>query len=286
MRARWKVGTVLLLTASAGLIQSGYAQDSPAPEGWKTLATLPDTFIQDLSFVSANVGYAAGGDSQVFKTTDGGASWSQVLTAGSHWYGVHALNENDVVISGFYNGAQQAAVIRWTHDGGATWSEDLLVSQTDWANRVHFWDSSTGMATSITGKPNLEFRTTSGGLQLSDWGSSTIDPHGGWFGGQFSALPNGHVRISGITYCESLDFAATWSCQPSIDSVFDGATFFLDDKRGWVGGGVISLPTQGWVHRTTDGGKTWTAVPFRPDGRPRGHIRQREGWLGGGRVWR
>jgi hypothetical protein len=95
-------------------------------------------------------------------------------------------------------------------------------------------------------------------LELTDWSAINVAPDDSWFGAQFSALPNGHVRMSGINYCESLDFAATWNCRPSIDAVFDGATFFLDDKRGWVGGGAISIPTEGWVHRTTDGGETWS----------------------------
>jgi photosystem II stability/assembly factor-like uncharacterized protein len=284
-RARWVV-TLLLLTASTAPVQSVHAQDKPAPQGWKALATLPGAYVQDLSFVTGDVGYAASGNGQIFKTTDGGATWSAVLDLGSypHWYGVHALNANDIVVSGFYNNGEQDAVIRWSHDGGASWSDDLLVSRTDWANRIHFWDSSTGVVTSGTGKPNLEFRTISGGLQLSDWNASTIDPDGGWFGGQFSALPNGHVRISGITYCESLDFAATWSCRPSIDSVFDGATFFLDDKRGWVGSGVISIPRKGWVHRTTDGGKTWSGRTLEGPWAIREivFVNAKDGWAAGG----
>ena len=212
----------------------------PSPSSWKTLGTLPLVWIQDLSFVSGSVGYAAGGNGQILKTTDGGESWLPVLDLGNpyYWYEVHALNENDVVVSGFIDTTVevglQEAIIRWSHDGGASWSDDLAVSDTYWANRVHFWDSSTGFATSINGNPNAEFRTTAGGLKLHDWSESTIDPNGGWFGSQFSALPNGHVRISGTTYCESLDYAANWNCGPSIDPGSDYATFFLDDKRGWV----------------------------------------------------
>ena len=148
-----------------------------------------------------------------------------------------------------------------------------------------------GFAIATDGNPNLEFRTTSGGLHLSDWTSFTVDPNGSWFGSQFSALSNGHVRMSGITYCESLDYAATWACRPSIDSIFDSATFFVDDLNGWVGGGGgIGVPDgspplfEGWVHRTTDGGKSWSERTL-DTGWPIHSITfvdKRNGWAAGG----
>ena len=46
--------------------------------------------------------------------------------------------------------------------------------------------------------------------------------------------------------------------RPSVDSVFDGPVFFVDDNHGWVGGGLISPSVEGWIHRTTDGGATWS----------------------------
>jgi len=171
-----------------------------------------------------------------------------------------------------------------THDGGQTWSDTLTINPTyNPTSRIHFWDSNTGVAMSFA-EPNYAFRTTTGGLALTDWSRAEVDPNGGWFGAQFSALPNGHMRISGITFCESLDYAATFNCRPSIDAGSDFATFFLDDERGWVGGGWISVPMMGYIHRTLDGGKTWSDRVLEGPWMIREilFVNKHDGWAAGG----
>src|SRR5689334_17914420 len=127
----------------------------PEQNSWQTLAVLSGTQIQDISFISGKVGYAVG-NSQVFKTTDGAQSWTPMLTAGYPFYysGVHALNENDVVITGFTpSPTDQRALIRWSHDGGQTWSDNLTINPTyNPTSRIHFWDTNTGIAMSF-GEP-------------------------------------------------------------------------------------------------------------------------------------
>ena len=275
----------ILLAASAPT----HADDSTY--AWKTLGTIASTWVSDLSFVSGSVGFAAGGDGQVLKTIDGAQTWTPVLSTyyPYYWNGVQALNENDVVVIGEINGSPSQAVMRWSHDGGDTWSDDLIVSNSAIGERVHFWDAASGFATQFSGGD--AFVTSSGGLQLTDWSTVKIDPSDAWSGAQFSALRNGHVRISGINYCESPDFAATWSCRASIDPISDYATFFWDDTFGWVAGGAgIGVPEgspalfEGWLHRTTDGGATWsdrtldTPWPLRSVI----FVNPRDGWTAGG----
>jgi hypothetical protein len=90
---------------------------------WKLQAALPGAVIHDISFLNAKIGYAAAEAGQVWKTTDGGAHWKEVLNLSDpwYWYGVKALNTKDVVISGFYDSSTLEGIIRWSHDGGATW---------------------------------------------------------------------------------------------------------------------------------------------------------------------
>jgi hypothetical protein len=59
---------------------------SPKANPWKLEATLPGAVIHDISFLNAKVGYAAAEAGQVWKTTDGGAHWKEVLNLSDPWY--------------------------------------------------------------------------------------------------------------------------------------------------------------------------------------------------------
>jgi photosystem II stability/assembly factor-like uncharacterized protein len=237
------------------------ASVNPKANPWKLQATLPGAVIHDISFPTTSVGYAAAELGQVWKTTNGGSTWTEIMNLGFpyYWFGVKALTANDVVISGF-NDSTEEGLIRWSHDGGKTWTSDIVLTTTGWSYRVRFANHKDGLVLDglATKSANAAHYTTDGGAKESDWTAVVPDPNGGWFGNEFSLLSNLHARASGITYCDSSNDGADWTCRPSIDSVFDGPVFFSNDKAGWVGGGEISPNVEGWVHRTSDGGKTWS----------------------------
>jgi photosystem II stability/assembly factor-like uncharacterized protein len=234
---------------------------SPNPNPWKLQAKLPGTVIHDLAFPTSKVGYAAAELGQVWKTTDGGAHWTEIMNLGFpyYWYGVYAFDANNVAISGFIDNNWEG-VLRWSHDGGATWSSDVVLTTTGWSLRTRFANHQDGLVMDLVSlvEPNAAHYTTDGGAMAGDWTAVVPDPNGGWFGNEFSMLKDLRTRASGITYCDSSNGGINWICRPSIDSVFDGPVFFANDNAGWVGGGEISPLVEGWVHRTTDGGKTWS----------------------------
>lgn len=263
---------------------------SPNANPWKLLATLPGAVIHDISFPTVKVGYAAAELGQVWKTTDGGAHWKEIVNLGFpyYWFGVKALTTRDVVISGF-NDKAGTGMIRWSHDGGKTWTPDILLNPSGWSYRPRFANQNDGLVLDGVDfhAANRAHYTTNGGGQATDWTAVVPDPNGGWFGNQFSLLPNLHARASGITYCDSTDAGAHWSCRPSIDSVFDGPVFFANDRHGWVGGGEISPNVEGWVHRTTNGGKTWSGRTL-DDPWPIRELRfitSLTGWAAGGNIF-
>ena len=62
-----------------------------------------------------SVGYAAAELGQVWKTTDGGEHWNRIMNLGFpyYWYGVYALDADNVVISGFDN-QKALGIVRWS----------------------------------------------------------------------------------------------------------------------------------------------------------------------------
>lgn len=262
-----------------------------ATHPWQKLATIPGAVIHDIAFPTANTGYAAAELGQVWKTTDGGKTWTEVLNLNFpyYWYGVAALDADNVLISGF-NDSNFEGIARWSHDGGTTWSDDIILTTTGWTFRTRFADSLTALAMdglSLTA-PNAAHYSTDGGATAADWTQvAPVDPNGGWFGNQFTLLKNSHAYASGISYCSSTNAGQSWACGPSIDSVFDGPTYFVNDTAGWVGGGEISPNVEGWVHRTTDGGVTWSGRTL-DDPWPIREIRflsPQVGWAAGGNIF-
>ena len=260
---------------------------------WKLLATLPGIIIHDISFPTAEIGYAVGEQGQVWKTTDGGNHWvQQVLSGGGsdYFYGVDALSAKKVIISGFYDGSSAYGVFRWTENGGTTWTSDMTPGP-EWLQQVRFVKGKDGIilpiAASGSNPETTAEYTTNGGATLSDWNSAVANPSGAWFAPQFSLLTNLHARASGINFCTSLTGGSQWTCGNSVDSVFDGPVFFLNDKSGWVGGGEISPNVEGWLHATTNGGQTWSGRTM--DGpwpiRSILFLTSKIGWAGGGNVY-
>jgi photosystem II stability/assembly factor-like uncharacterized protein len=264
---------------------------NPATHNWQLQATLPGTVIHDMSFASPTVGYAAAEAGQVWKTTNGGKTWTSALNLGYpyYFYGVNAVTADDVVISGFYDSSTFYSLIRWSQDGGQTWSDDVILSDTNWLQRVRFPKADDGLILDLIGgsSGNTAQYTTDGGAGVTDWTTVVDNSSGGWFGLEFSILPNLHARASGVNFCSSPNGGKKWSCGPPVDSLFDGPVFFLNDTFGWVGGGEISPNVEGWLHTTTNGGKTWSGRTL--DGpwpiREILFLTSKVGWATGGNVY-
>ena len=264
---------------------------NPAAHNWQLQATLPGAVIHDIAFASPTTGFAVAEGGQVWKSTNGGRSWTEILNLGYpyYFYGVSVLTTNDVVISGFYDSSTFLSLIRWSHDGGNTWTSDIDLPTTGWAQRVRFPNTNDGLIMDLIGDSsgNRAQYTTNGGAVATDWTNVVDNTSGGWFGLEYNLLPNLHARASGVNFCSSGSGGAKWSCGPSVDSVFDGPVFFLNDTDGWVGGGEISPNVEGWAHVTTNGGKTWSARTL--DGpwpiREILFLTPKAGWAAGGNIY-
>jgi len=253
-----------------GFICNGAENDFRAEEKSNTLFewilkfSAPGKVFKDISFANPLVGYIVTELGSVYKTVDGGENWVSVMNLGFpyYWYGVHALSADTLIISGFNNQGQiNEGVVRWSFNGGDTWSSDLILAKpgngVGWLEKVHFFNQDTGIVfNSFSGGC---WYTSNGGKDVSSWTYIIINQDLGWFAGNIDAQPDGQVYAAGIHFAKSTDFGNEWASYPSADNVFDGGVDFLDSDNlfGWTGGGQISSPVAGWIHRTTDGGDSW-----------------------------
>ncbi len=253
---------------------------------WTQLASLPGATVHDVAFVSPTVGYAAAELGQVWETSDGGNTWSEILNRGFpyYYYGI-AVSGRKIVASGF-DDSNSEAILTESTDGGKTWKPDTVLSSNAWGGRVRLTHGAKdGLAMSGEGlaNPNAAWWRVKPG----QWAQVTPDSSGGWFGYQFTLLKDQTAYASGIQYCTSANTGASWTCGPPADSVFDGPTEFVSDKVGWTGGGEISPSVEGWLHLTTDGGATWSGRVLTTAGpiREIDFLSKKVGWATGGNIY-
>ena len=93
------------------------------------LATLPGAVVHDISFATSQIGYAAAELGQVWKTTNGGAELDRDHESRIPLLLVRSASlakDNDVVVSGF-NDSNFEGIIRYSQDGGQTWTSDIIL---------------------------------------------------------------------------------------------------------------------------------------------------------------
>jgi photosystem II stability/assembly factor-like uncharacterized protein len=262
--------------------------------GWALKFSMPGKVFKDVSFANTQVGYIVTELGSVYKSSDGGDTWTSKMNLGFpyYWYGVYALTPDTVVISGFNNQHPiTEGTLRWTYDGGTTWGPDIIlnipVSAVGWLERVHFFNADTGIV--INSFSGGVWYTATGGKEASAWTYVTVNSDLGWFAGNIDAQASGRVYATGIHFAQSDDFGLNWNSGPSADAVFDGGVDFLDFNNlyGWTGGGQISAPVSGWIHRTIDGGVSWSqrlhVFPYPI--RALHFLDENRGWAVGGNLY-
>ena len=233
---------------------------------WVLKFTAPGKVFKDVSFANPATGYIVTELGAVYKSTNGGDNWTNVMNLGFpyYWYGVCALTPDTVVIAGFNNqGNIHSGVVRWSVNGGSTWSGDIVLTVptngVGWLTRVHFFDQNRGVVSNeFSGGI---YYTTNGGRDSSTWHYVIVNSDLGWFAGNLDADANGTIFTTGIHFAESTNYGLNWTSGSPADGTFDGGVDFIDNNlmKGLTGGGSISPSVTGWVHRTTDGGSTWSA---------------------------
>jgi photosystem II stability/assembly factor-like uncharacterized protein len=215
--------------------------------------------LTELQFLDKNRGWVKGdraGRVYLYRTTDGGSSWTQEIDLPATRIGFHFQSPERGWL------AVDSVVFR-TSDGGLSWEESASVPAR--ISQIYFVDSSNGWA--LAG--SKLFHSTDGGFAWQSVPLDSIDWYGlvvlkkiqfvtadvGWLiAGSFG--PN---HTAGLVL-GTTDGGLHWKEQLQVGIDFaDYRTFtdieFRNTELGWA-------VSYGEVFRTTDGGQTWTSVGF------------------------
>ena len=211
-----KIKSIILIQLIVLAISfSAYAQN------WTQINSGTNKKINTICFTSSTIGYLGGNDSLLMKTTDGGATWSNInfnginfLTGGEHIINMQFLNDNVGFITvGPYSGSYG------TTDGGLTWNAINLPGNQCYNQGLFFFDENNGFI-----------------------GGS------GCFQGELISYVSASPWLTG-TWATSLVDAPSFNPANIIVDIQ-----FYDSNFG------LAVSKSGYVFRTTNGGLNWDSV--------------------------
>lgn len=199
--------------------------------------------LWDVQFLNTSVGYVASGNG-MYKTVDGGSSWSRLPTSTNAFYQIFFLDEN----TGWCGGS--SGMMRATADGGATWATQN--SGTSWTiYGIHFLSATTGFAVNQNGDL---LKTTNGG---STWTKGPLDTSFNYFFRVFfTSDTNGWISGMGGDIYSSTDGGQTWArAETGTVASFNSIHF--------SGGTGIAIGDDGTIYKYsgTDGGAGSESAP-------------------------
>lgn len=197
-------------------------------------------------FTSDQTGYAVGTGGAIYKTTDGGLTWSsQTSSTTEVLHAVFFVNTN----VGYAVGAN--STIRKTINGGGSWTTQTSPSPGITFTEIHFPDPGTPGTGYIVGSGGTILKTTNGG---TNWNLQTSGTSSELQGVWFTSLSTGYAVGNGGILLYTVNGGTNWNPQTSgtIQNLND--IHFADANTGYAVG------VNGEIRKTVNGGTNWTTA--------------------------
>ncbi|MFH6768148.1 YCF48-related protein [Gaetbulibacter aquiaggeris] len=230
-----------------GFARSGinYYKTTDFGDNWSYISSVNHfTYCSGFYFVNENIGYSIGGGTNspsgdVFKTTDGGNTWSQLnIYVDEGLSSVFFIDENVGFISGGFN---QKKVMK-TINGGSTWTQVESIS----FGQIQFINNQIGYAHRVGYSNGRMYKTTDGG---NTWNISIevdeeinafhfVNENNGYFVGDQGLI---YKTNDGGTNWEELEIPYEWYTKVN----------FYSKNVGYI------ADEDGKLYKTENGGLNW-----------------------------
>lgn len=228
------------------------------------------------------VGTVAG---SIFRTSDGGNSWAQqIAVPGSFMDGIKMFDANNGVYYADPTGSGQPYQLRYTTDGGTTWtlapdspiagSEFGVINAWDWVDQNTFW---LGSANTTPNATTAKIYYTTTGF-AGTWNTATVSGVGGSAGLYYQAIAftdamHGLTGSNGNNILKTTDGGVTWQTANTPPSVptFAAINFAgLKDGSNTIRLVISDASLLYYMFKTTDLGNTYTEETIPPDAQTAG----------------
>jgi len=224
-----------------------------------------DVLIFDVEFINDNTGFAVGQNTNtslgyIFKTTDGGLSWTYETHNNSHLRSVVFRDDNTGFIGGYDGPPGTEIIIFSTQDQGQNWTK-TTDSYFKGINGMQFVNSNLAYSYGY----GSAFFSNAGMMKTSNGGSgwSYIADNPGFLieGMHFINVNTGFLAL--VTMAGDGSVQKTSNGGGSYSMLYSGTgdwihdVFFMNEDTGFVVEGLDS--SVGNILKTTDGGQSWTS---------------------------
>ena len=209
---------------------------------WAPLNPPTNSQMGAVSFANANTGLIGGTGGELYKTTDGGTTWTtQTSGITENIFSIEYVNPT----TAYACASSGTGVIIKTTDGGATWTSQTF-SGTSYLLDLYFPSDSVGYCVGYNG---VIMKTTDWGANWTFLAAGTGNDLRSVF---FTDENTGYVAMSSGNVMKTIDGGATWTTYATPASSMLLGIYFGDALTGYAVGSV------GQIVKTTDGGLNWT----------------------------
>jgi photosystem II stability/assembly factor-like uncharacterized protein len=220
--------------------------------GGATWLLVPFNFtaqVYSIARPTASIWYVATGNNKIFKTTDGGSTFTSLtlpITGNTQVYWSIAFANKD---TGYAAGASGKLIK--TTDGGATWTSLTTNFSTTTIYKVVLTGTNTVYIAGLSAKLS---KSTDGG---ATWTALSPAIAGSFFALAFKDQNTGYLAGSAVGIAKTTDGGATWKALTAPSSLKATASFWsiaFGDSTVWIGS------VNGDVIYSNDEGSTWQAA--------------------------